>query len=343
MTRRQENDQSIENAVPADPEKIHEAAKRIELPKLTTSLDLSKMEFPEPEWIVEGIIPEDGMTILAGKPKIGKSWLVLQLAGAVSCGGVMLGNIKVKKRGVLYLALEDNERRLQDRMEKLQIFPSNLFYYRCNSHKWPRGKESRSLLKTYLDEYPDIKLVIIDTLYRVRGGASFSSNQYEVDYAEVNLIKEIADEHGISIIVLHHTNKRLSNDPLEMISGTNGLAGSADTLLVLTRTRGEMDAELYIEGRDVEQRDLALKLDIAGGIGWELIGDAETYRQSKVERKIQEEMREAGEAITLKYLSDVIDGESYANIQHAIRRMQKEGLVMKSGYGKYLLTIINNE
>ena len=249
----------------------------------------------------------------------------------------MLGNIPVKNTPVLYLALEDTERRLQDRMEKLQGLPSNHLYL---STRWPRGKEGRELLRDYIEAH-GLRFIIIDTLFRIRG-ESFNSNQYQVDYEDCNSLKELADDYGISILVLHHCNKRVSDDPLELISGTFGLSGSADTLLVLTRTRGDADAELYVEGRDVESTELALRFDLETSVGWELMGKAKDYRETRLGEQVLEVMSEAGEGnITLSYLSKMIPDSPYPSLQSCVRRLVKSGEVKQTGRGEYVINVIN--
>lgn len=310
--------------------------RRPDLDALLTSMELSTKQFPALRWITQGILPDAGLGILAGKPKLGKSWFALQLACSLSAGGMMLGSIQVPNMRVLYLALEDTERRLQDRMEKLDAFPSDHLFL---ATRWPKGKEGRELLRDYIEDYR-LNFVIIDTLFRIRGEAT-SNNQYQVDYDDCNSLKEIADEYGISILALHHVNKRLSNDPLELISGTFGLSGSADTLMVMTRTRGEADAELYVEGRDVESTDLALRLDLAAKVGWELIGSAEEHRASKADQDVLTILGETTNPMSLKEISASTEELSYSSIQHSIRRLVKRGEVVKRERGRYVLNRLN--
>ena len=167
--------------------------------------ELMNLNLPEPNWIIPGIIPE-GLTILAGKPKAGKSWMVLHLAYAISIGGFALGQIRVDQGKVLYLALEDSVRRLQERLGQMigdASAPEDLFF----ETDWKRMDEGGlEDLESWIIQHPSTRLITIDTLAPVRQ-ASRSRSIYNDDYAAIKDIKRLADQYGIGIIIVHHVAK----------------------------------------------------------------------------------------------------------------------------------------
>jgi AAA domain len=220
--------------------------------KTWSAVELLNTEFPEPRWAVPGIVAE-GVNLLAGAPKLGKSWMALNLAIAVASGGRALGHVQVEQGPVLYLALEDTPRRLQSRLRMvLGDDPASdglEFWTRCESI--PDGGADR--IRTWLDNYPDARLVIIDVLTRMRGRVSDRSDRYQADYHAMAAIKTIADDYSVPFLVPHHTRKADAEDFLETVSGSHGLAGAADAVAVLKRSRGSADAVLKITGRDVQE------------------------------------------------------------------------------------------
>ena len=196
-------------------------------------------EFPPPQWIVPGLLVS-GLTILAGAPKLGKSWLALALGAAVGSGGSVLGRYHVERRKALYLALEDTPHRLKNRLEKIGASPvSKLDLFT----QWRAGGEGIEDLDAYLEECHDIKLVLVDTLARFRGQPQ-GDDRYAEDYRAAAAIKTVADRHDCAIIVVHHVRKMAAEDIMDTVSGSNGLNGAADSTWILTRSRGEAGAQL---------------------------------------------------------------------------------------------------
>ncbi len=299
-----------------------------------TVKSLMKMDFPEPKWIVPKIIPE-GLTIVSGRPKIGKSIISLNLAVAVAMGGKALGNITVEKSGVLYLALEDTLKRLKNRFGTVlqeQNPPENLYLY--NEFKTIRdgGLEQ---LRVWLKQHKDVGFVILDTLAKIKGRAGKNSELYMDDYADIAKIKKIADKHGIGILLVHHTRKAQSDDVFEMVLGTTGITGASDTLIVLKKEIGVADVTLHVCGRDVEEAELALKFDPVA-LGWVLIGDAKEYRVSEERRQILEVLRVAKDPMHLKEIAAALDKKS-DNIAHLLSKLAYDDLVNRVGYGKYVI------
>ncbi len=208
-------------------------------------------------FIVDGLIPR-GLHILAGSPKIGKSWLVLWLGLKVSAGEPVWGRT-VNSCGVLYLCLEDTYNRIQNRLfEITDTAPSNL-YFAVMADVLGSGLEQQ--ITAFLKQEPDTKLIVIDTLQRIRC-VDMSSNAYANDYKDICELKKIADKHSIAIMLVHHLRKHSDKDPFNMVSGTTGITGGVDTTFVLEKDkRSDNTAKLYVTGRDVEYLELSLQFE----------------------------------------------------------------------------------
>lgn len=209
----------------------------------------------------------NGLTLLCGAPKSRKSWMVLDLGVRVASGQPFFER-ETHPCGVLYYALEDTFSRLTNRLHQLmdEDPPESL---RIATECPPLGYGFEENVSQKLRDYPDTKLIIVDTLQKIRSGDNPNLNAYGLDYHECSQIKKLADEKDISILVVHHTKKLPDpSDPLNMVSGTNGIAGSADTVMVLIpEKRFGSNASLYIVGRDMPQQEMVLR---RGNILWEL-------------------------------------------------------------------------
>lgn len=308
------------------------AAPYIELSGFSAA-DLMAMVLPEPKWAIPNILPE-GLNILAGKPKMGKSVLSLNISIAIACGGKALSKIDVEKGSVLYLALEDTKRRLQNRMKAMlqdRSAPGNLFI----EIAWPRiGSGGLKKLEDKILSTPALRLVIIDTLKKIKPAQKNKSlNLYDIDYDLVTSIKNLADKHGVSILIIHHLRKSESDDIMDDFSGTFGLTGAADGLLAFKRKTGQSDAELHIVGRDVDAAEYALKYhpDIWT---WELLGDAEEIQSTQSKQEIYNTIKESGEDLTPKQIQK-ISGIKYWTVIKGLKSLTEEGSLAKTKYGKY--------
>lgn len=208
--------------------------------------------------IVDGLL-RAGTYLLAGAPKVGKSFLVAQLAYHVSMG-LKLWDYEVRKGTVLYLALEDNYQRLQERMFRMfGVEGTDDLHFAVYAKQIGNGLDEQ--LEKFLREHPDTNLIIIDTLQKVRevGGDAYS---YANDYEIVGKFKQFADKHNICLLLVHHTRKQPAGDKFEMISGTTGLLGCADGAFLLQKeNRTDLSATLDIVGRDQADQRLYLTRD----------------------------------------------------------------------------------
>jgi RecA-family ATPase len=181
------------------------------LQTMLTAAELMGMELPPVRWAVPGIVPE-GVTLLAGKPKLGKSWLALGLAIAVSCGGVALGTRRVERGEALYLGLEDNARRLQGRLGKLlqgEEAPEGLHM----ATAWPQIDEGgEEPLEELCAVHPDIRLVVVDVLKRVRPRTFRQQSVYDADYESLRALHGVAARHNLAVLCVHHLRKAGAED-----------------------------------------------------------------------------------------------------------------------------------
>lgn len=247
-----------------------------------TADQLLGTEFPDPRWAIYGLIPE-GLTLLAGAPKLGKSWLSLGLGIAIASGGRALGKIDATEGAALYCALEDTPRRLKSRLEKLlggEPGPAGLSIVTA----LPEMPRAIDLIAEWLDEHPTARLVVVDVLGKIRPPAGASADRYENDYKVVGALKRLADNYSVAIVAVTHTRKMGAEDPFDTVSGSTGLTGAADTTVVLRRGRGEAGATLHVTGRDVEESEYALTFDATTG-SWELDGSALSEAASRAAEK----------------------------------------------------------
>jgi hypothetical protein len=239
---------------------------------------------------------------MAGAPKLGKSWLAHGLAIAVASGGYALGKVPVVQGDVLYLALEDNARRLQDRLRILlngNQAPDG-FHLEL---EWPRldaGGAER--LDDWLSAHRDARLVLVDVYPRIRP-QSKNRDQYQTDYEGAAQLQALAITHGVAVVALYHTRKAEAVDFVETVQGTFGIAGAADTIVVVKRARGEADATLHITGRDVVEQELALQFVATAGT-WELLGPAAEHDLHETRKTIREAVAAHGR-LTPKRISEL--------------------------------------
>lgn len=299
-----------------------------------SAAEIMAMDFPEPRWAIPGIVAQ-GVTLLAGAPKIGKSWLALNVSTAVALGGKALGKVDVIGGDVLYLALEDNPRRLQSRLTKVlaNAVPPDRLTFAVHCEPLPAGGADR--IATWLDAHPDARLVVVDVFARVRGTAPNNLSSYDADYLAMGALKRLADRYDVAVLVVHHTRKAQSEDFLDAVSGTNGLAGSADAVLVLRRSRGKAAAELHVTGRDVEEAEYALDFDPRLGVWQMLDGPAADYSLGDTRRAILDHLRTTS-AGTPKQIAAALD-LNYETAKKTCKRMFDDDQLDTDGSGLYFL------
>ena len=220
-----------------------------------TAQELLEEPITEADWVIEDLLPV-GAHILAGAPKIGKSWMVLAMGLAVSMGQPFW-DYAVCQGAVLYLCLEDTYTRVKKRLWKLTDEANDRFYLANSAATIKEGLAEQ--IDYFVIAHPDLKLVFIDTFQKVRSPTCDSI--YAADYGDFSALKAVADKHSLAMMVVHHTRKMADEDIMNTVSGSSGITGSADSIWVLKRaSRGVGDATLTVTGRDVEFRELKLTL-----------------------------------------------------------------------------------
>ena len=229
---------------------------------------LADMNLPPTKFCVQTLLPQ-GVTVLGGAPKIGKSWMVLDLCVRVAKGESIWG-LPTTQGTTLYLCLEDTLRRVQERLLCItDDIPASSFFATA------AGTLADGLceqIKTFVADHPGTTLVAIDTFQMVRGGEMDTS--YANDYADIQTLKKLADELGIALLLVHHLRKQGDSDPLNKLSGTTGISRAVDAVFVLDKSRRSHDcATLVCTGRDIEYRELELRFD-GTDCTWELLEDS---------------------------------------------------------------------
>lgn len=299
-----------------------------------TCRQLMAKEIPPQRWLIEGLLPS-GLTILAGPPKAGKSWLALDISLGVARAGAALGALPCQGGQVIYIALEDNERRLQSRINVLypdsQLLPITWRYHLAA----PMMPEFLKWLEIQVSSWQPCALVVLDTFGRVTEDKGAKAS-YRSDYAESAALQAFSLRHDLSLLVVHHTRKGKSADPFEDISGTYGVTGSADTLMVLCGEYGEDVATLHIRGRDVEQQAHSLRFD--GGL-WRYQGPTQAVRLSQEETEIIDLLRRDPCGKTFSQLNAALSCGRDA-LKKRLQRMVARNRIKHGQEGHYIVSAI---
>lgn len=293
--------------------------------------DLMRQQFPALSWAVEGLIPE-GLTLLVAAPKIGKSFLTMCLALALCYDGKALGSLDVDPGEVLVIPLDDpSPRRMQERLRKIMdaMGPGERKHELHLEIDWPTLAEGGGeQLDEWLEEHPNCRMVVIDTLSRLRDEESRkSADPGKPDERAMAEFKRIADKHRVAIIGTHHDKKGDSDDFVDMVSGNKKLTGGADTIIYLKRARGQGHTVAKITGRDVEETELALTFEHPL---W-FVSDRSPGElgMSDIRLKIVDYLRERGEG-SIKDIAEGL-GLAYTTVQQRVFQMKSAGELVQPG------------
>jgi hypothetical protein len=294
---------------------------------------LMSMEFAPIKYVVPGFMVE-GLTLFAGKPKLGKSWLLLHAAIAVARGGFTLDDIHCVQGDVLYAALEDNFRRLKTRIRKLigtQSPPARLFLT-CEMPRLTEG--GLDYIRDWISTASEPRLVVIDTLAMVRAPKQRDESSYDADYRSVQELRTLANSYGVAIVLVHHLRKAEAQDAFDTVSGTLALTGAPDTVLVLRR-ESNGNIVLHGRGRDLVEIEKAMQFN-RDACTWTIVGDASEARTSAERKAVLAALEEiacpasVGDVAAIALLK-------VPNVRRMLERMTNEGVVRRPERGRYVL------
>ena len=230
--------------------------------------NLLDLEFAPMKFCIRSLLPQ-GLCILGGAPKIGKSWLVLDWCVRIAKGEPIWG-METTGGTTLYLCLEDTLQRVQRRLSSIDEEGSERLFFATVAGTLADDLEAQLL--SFLREHPDTVLIVVDTFQMVRGNGSEPT--YSSDYQDIQKLKRIADSQRVTILLVHHLRKQYDRDPVNKLSGTTGISGAVDAVYVLDKKERAQNAALLIcTGRDVEYRELELRFSKERWV-WELVSDS---------------------------------------------------------------------
>jgi hypothetical protein len=247
----------VEEARVPDP-RLAEIMDRYGITGEMDAADLLALDIEPPRTIIEGIISA-GTTVIASLPKLGKSWMVLQMAVESVLGGTFLDR-QVEQGSVLFLPLEDGRGRTQSRLRKVlagRTLPRGKLTVRWDAP--PLGEGMEGLIEEWLDTHPDATMVIVDTLGRVRTPGDGRRNAYQVDVQDVGRLQSLVRDRSVALLLVHHTKKGKEDDFVAQVSGTLGIAGSADTILIVNRKRLVEIGTVEVTSRELPEAEIAVR------------------------------------------------------------------------------------
>jgi hypothetical protein len=285
--------------------------------KLLTAKQLNSLELPDLSYIIQDILPDVGLTLSAGPPKVGKTWLNWWIAKqAVQAG-----------KRVLFISTEDNNRRMRDRLQ--QTFhepPDNLICLAIMSQEavLPTGPSALIYMQELVDEYsPD--LLIVDTV----GGIltpSASNKNYDITVSEYGALRKFSHKNALALIGTTHTRKKseVSSAPVETILGSQGIGATAETLLVMEKLEGQKNCRLHVTGKDVPQDDFFLRWT---GNGFDLEANTEEAELGPFQKDCLEQIRRKPRITQLGLIHDL--GKDQAQVSRAVNRLIEKDLIIK--------------
>lgn len=295
-----------------------------------TDSEILAEPYDDPEFIVQNLVSV-GLSILAGKPKSGKSLAAMDLASSIANGSKFFGIFDLVQQEVLYLALEDTEPRIQARLNRLTEDPAGTGRFHC-AIDCPRLDQGFfENLENWLAQKPAVKLVIVDTFNRVRRLKRRGTTPYEKDYNEISELKKFADIHKIAIIVIHHLRKSEAKDITDMISGSVGITAAADAILILQKERGSNQATFFATGRDIPDFEIGLTLN-PESLSWEIAVPTEELTEERAE--ILAVLQAANAPMKLGEIAAIVNKKKN-NVHKLLAGLVVSKKIVKISYGTY--------
>ena len=284
--------------------------------------DLVARDFPPQLFLVADLIPAGQLVMLGGRGKAGKSWLILQLIAAVDRGVPFLG--KATTRGkVLYLALEDGRRRMNQRPKILKWHPSPAVDIAFKIDKFDAGGQGLAHIRQAIAD-KGYDLVVIDTLVKtLSGSADENNNTYMA--AICNDLADMAHDSGACILIVHHTSKQLVENPFDALRGASAIRDAYDVGMMLVRKHGAKEATIFTEARDFDAEDMTIK-QADNGAGWEYLGDAMLGQSIAAGRVGVQDLKTAGDGSTAAEIAEAT-GKTESTVRSAMKTAEKNGYV----------------
>ena len=314
--------------------------KKEDLTRSISAVDLMNKSFPPINYLVKDYIAE-GFTMFIGRPKVGKSWFLLQLAYHIASGLPFFEKNTIQG-DVLYLSLEDGQQRLNSRLKILNYskIPSNLhFVFQCP--KFDSQQKGTEILLRELEKLKNPKLIIIDTVQKILSQNVRGSNtSYEKQYEQYGFIKDFAHEHGISIIGSGHQKKKKDEEEIyDTVNGSMAIQGSSDQMIIFTNN--EKRKELYrlqTIGRDIIEQDITISKN-SQTMQFHCEGTTEILEEGERRSAIRKTLEEEDKAMMPSEIDKILNGKSTPretnNINKCLQRMTFDDITIKESYGKY--------
>jgi len=284
--------------------------------------DLVSQDFPPQKFLVDGLIPAGQLVMLGGRGKAGKSWLTLQLIAAIDRGSPFLGRSTQRGR-VLYMALEDGRRRMNQRPKILKWQPSSEIDIAFRVEKFDAGGQGLAHIRQAIAD-KGYDLVVIDTLVKtLSGSADENNNTYMA--AICNDLADMAHDSGACILIVHHVSKQLVENPFDALRGASAIRDAYDAGMMLVRKHGAKEATIYTEARDFDAEDMTIK-QADNGAGWEYLGDATLGQSIAAGRVGLNDLRAAGDGATVAEIAEVT-GKTESGVRASMKTAEKHGYV----------------
>jgi RecA-family ATPase len=303
--------------------------------KTISGYQIGHTEYKPVHFVVKGLIPE-GLTVLAGKPKLKKSFLMLDAALSVATGEDFLNTFETAKGSVLYFALEDSEKRIKDRIKLLgydfnELKNINFVFKTPNMDSgFCEG------LEKYLNDNKDVKLAIVDTYIKIKSMSRSGQNVYEQDSKIAGRLKEIADKYNIALVIITHLKKGSESDFIDEISGSIGLPGTADSVLHLSGTRLSPKRTLKITGRDIEENTFNLKCKPDNGV--KFIVTKQLERLPEKQAIVYKFIKENSGKFTTKEIAESFNMNPETLRTH-LRRLKEKELIAQNHEHKFVIIL----
>ena len=307
----------------------------------TTAAELYRTQFAPLIWTVENVLPE-GAALLAGKPKSRKSWAALGIAVACARGDKAFGKLTARPGEVLYLDLESNQRRMRGRLFSMIGHQMRDLHGLHIRNDWPRGIDGLDALETWMTAHPETVLIVIDVLADFRRPKDPKEDPYAYDRETVKPINEFAERHRITVLLVHHTRKMKADDVFDEISGSTGLPSAVATMWVLGRApSGTGEMVLALRGRDlINDEPLMLEWDDYHNI-FQVTGGAQDALLSAERRAILKVMADDAQWGPKDLAAEL--RKPVANTQQLLKALLSEGLIEKTGHGKYVRVVTRDQ